>query len=102
MMTDDHVPPDVLTADAFEDVIGSTFEVLDDDGPPITLTAVRRLPTTPGHPRAEPFALDLTRPGDARGQTTLPLRHDALGELVLFVVPVGREGDVTRYEAIFN
>ena len=35
-------------------------------------------------------------------QQTVPLEHEALGLQHLFLVPVGREADGFRYEAVFN
>jgi hypothetical protein len=35
-------------------------------------------------------------------QGVYPLSHAGMGEDVLFLVPVGREADGFRYEAIFN
>ena len=43
----------------------------------------------------------------ARVPTALPqavyrVEHDALGGMDVFLVPIGRDGDGVRYEAIFN
>lgn len=35
-------------------------------------------------------------------QRTYPLSHERLGEFELFLVPIGREADGYRYEAVFN
>jgi hypothetical protein len=35
-------------------------------------------------------------------QGSFPLTHEALGEATLFLVPVAREADGFRYEAVFN
>ncbi len=35
-------------------------------------------------------------------QGSFPLRHAVMGEATLFLVPVAREADGFRYEAVFN
>jgi hypothetical protein len=30
------------------------------------------------------------------------LRHATLGAMPIFLVPIGREGEVTTYQAVFN
>ena len=35
-------------------------------------------------------------------QGSFPLAHDAMGQAILFLVPVAREADGFRYEAVFN
>ena len=54
-------------------------------------------------PRAEPFALTVHVPASVPyGQGTHVLTHPRLGELEVFMVPLGPMGPVMRYEAIFN
>jgi hypothetical protein len=36
------------------------------------------------------------------GQGQRPLEHDVMGQLSLFLVPVGRDEEGTYYEAVFN
>ncbi|MDW5594732.1 hypothetical protein VSS74_10315 [Conexibacter stalactiti] len=59
-----------------------------------------------GAPAADgraPFALHFVGPADAPlAQGIVPLEHDALGRLEIFLVPVAREGDTLRYEAVFT
>lgn len=35
-------------------------------------------------------------------QATIPLRHATLGTMEIFVVPIGRDADGVRYEAVFG
>lgn len=93
----------------FEDVerlLESTFGFVTPDGLAVTLrlTEVRRLPATPGAPRAEPFALLFAGPRQpSLGQGTRRLEHERLGVLEIFLVPVGYGPDGgLLYEAIFN
>lgn len=92
--------PLVLTADTFRPHVGTTFsvEVVGDEPLLLTLAEVRL--HGGGHRlRAEPFTLVFTGPHDRLApQATLALLHDALGELVVFLVPV----ELGRYEAVFN
>jgi hypothetical protein len=57
--------------------------------------------TPTGAPR-EPFSLLFVGPPDpVLPQATYLLGHPALGELPIFLVPVGRDADGARYEAVF-
>ena len=72
--------------------------------PPIelTLTEVQPLRNYAKLER-EPFSLLFTMRGDfVLPQRIYGLRHNILGAMALFLVPVGREGDVTTYQSIFN
>jgi hypothetical protein len=54
-------------------------------------------------PRQRMFSLVFRGPLDQPLEQGLcPLAHDALGNADLFLVPVGREADGFRYEAVFN
>lgn len=54
-------------------------------------------------PRNEQFALLFRGPLSLfLGQGMYHVEHDALGDFDLFLVPVGREQDGFRYEAVFN
>jgi hypothetical protein len=51
----------------------------------------------------ERFSIILVGPNDRFiDQQMYPLKHDVLGEVDLFLVPIGRETDGFRYEAVFN
>ncbi len=54
-------------------------------------------------PTREPFSLVFLGPRDpVLPQRIYRLEHADLGALELFLVPVGRDGSGTRYEAAFN
>ena len=56
--------------------------------------------STPGH---EQFSLIFRGPLDYfLGQGTYHMEHDKMGEIDLFLVPVGQEQDGFHYEVIFN
>lgn len=98
-----------LDLDFFKPHVGTTFRVQKiaglEDGYPIELASAE--PDTPaeGAPRQDPFTLVFT--GDAAAympQGVYDLEHDELGQVTLFLVPLGPEapGRPMRYEALFN
>ncbi len=54
--------------------------------------------------RAEPFRLTFRSPAKAKHyeQQMFKLSHDALGELDMFLVPIGPDDKGMLYEAVFN
>lgn len=51
----------------------------------------------------QPFALEFRGPLDPQlGQATYQLVHPELGSLAVFLVPVARDADGMRYQAIFS
>jgi hypothetical protein len=95
-----------LTAATFSAHRGTSFRVLGtgDDSVELRLTSVDELPRQVGAPRAEPFSLIFIGPRSPQlPQRTYRLKHGVLGELEIFLVPVGydTEGGVL-YEAVFN
>lgn len=90
------------TLSAFQKVAGSKFEVILEPGNvQLVLSKVIDHGSTPSH---EQFSLRLLGPGDKfLPQRIYSLRHEILGELELFLVPVGQEaGGSYQYEIIFN
>jgi hypothetical protein len=68
---------------------------------PVSVDAARDL--APGSPRANSFALELLGPAvPVIPQGVHGLLHPTHGRLDLFVVPIGRTSEATRYELIFN
>lgn len=90
-----------FSPDLFEGHIGSTFEVTDVESP-LTLV-LDRLEVAPSSSRHVQYALFFRAKGDSPlDQRMYHLDHEALGELDLFLVPVGRVQDETEYQACFN
>lgn len=92
-----------MTAAMFSGHLGESFQV--DCGPAerleVELSEVTEGPERPGQ---ETFSL-LFRgpPGPLIAQRTYALRHERLGELSLFLVPVGPDKKGRQcYEAVFN
>lgn len=97
---------DRLTAAMFSPYLGTSFTLLDTgvDSVELRLTSVDELPPQSGAPRAQPFSLTFS---GSRGhmliQRTYRLAHAALGELEIFLVPIGYDSDGgLLYEAVFN
>lgn len=94
----------VLTIDLFSDKVGQVWTVDEPQAAPVELTlteveAVRNYAKL----EREPFSLLFT----TKGHFVLPqriygLKHASLGAMSIFLVPVGRQGDVTTYQALFN
>jgi hypothetical protein len=100
---------DRLTVDDFRPALGAGLVL--DDGAGLTLdvrlTAAETYP--PGAPAADaegrrtPFSLTFRGPVDpVLAQRIYRLQLERLGALELFLVPVGRDGDGTHYEAVFG
>ena len=94
-----------LTYETFAGRIGETFRDTDADIA-LELLEVEDLTPIARHvpPDArKPFSLIFRGPAEpAVAQSIRPLAHDALGELAMFIVPVAREADGMRYQAVFS
>ena len=94
--------PNLDNPAVFGACIGSTFRA--GDRIEFSLAEVNPLPRSPHAPRSEPFSLIfLGPPNPILPQATYRLTHDQLGELDIFIVPVGPDpqGRI-QYEAVFN
>jgi hypothetical protein len=94
--------PAELTKNVFEPHLNTKFWLRGGDAQP---QAIDLIQLADGHstPKQEQFSL-LFR-GDRNyvfPQQIFPLKHDAIGELDLFLVPVGRDETGTFYQAVFN
>jgi hypothetical protein len=95
-----------LAFEDFEPRVGDRFALSLDglDGAALTLSEAQlyseRHQRQGGRP---PFSLIFLGPGEfVLPQQIYALRHDALGELEIFLVPVGRDAEGVRYQAVFN
>jgi hypothetical protein len=94
-----------LTPAAFEQLMGSRFRVDLGDAPSqeLELVEVQRYKPEWQGPRVEPFSVFfLSSSTWILQQQIYRLEHESLGTLELFLVPVAREGQRIRYEAVFN
>lgn len=97
-----------ISHEDFEPFAGSRFVVLDIGHPSATLDLIEVMPLknygTPDTPRT-PFSLlfkSCDRSADILPQRLYRLSHDEMGELDIFLVPIGRDETGVTYEAAFN
>lgn len=94
---------DHITCEDFEALRGETASL--ESGArslPLRVSAVQRLGRN-GPQARESFSVLFHAPADARlPQRIYPVRHPALGELELFLVPLGPDAQGLQLEAIFN
>lgn len=77
--------------------------LLDHQGQRLAFSVVESRDLPPISPREAPFALVLEGPRDPHlPQGIYALVHPRHGRLDLFIVPVARDAEHTRYEVIFN
>jgi len=91
-----------LTKTAFEENLNSRFWLLDERSEPYALDLIE-LANAYSTPRQEQFALRFR--GDRNWiypQGIYPMKHEAMGDFELFLVPIGRDETGTFYEAVFN
>lgn len=90
----------------FADKLGETFAVLGlgETAPELTLKQADLLPVQPGAPITRPaFSLIFAGPPHfVLPQQTYDLEHAGLGQVGVFLVPVGRNAEAVSYQAIFN
>lgn len=80
---------------------GTEFPVAGLDG--VALELFEAVPLDNQAPDESRFSLMFRGPGQAvLPQATYTLEHAALGTLVIFLVPVGRDPQGVQYQAIFN
>ena len=90
---------DLLRLNVFTGLVGSTFEVV---GEAVCLALVGITEHVKTE-RNEAFSLFFEGPtAPMFPQGIRKLKHEALGELELFLVPVGRNANGYQYEAVFN
>lgn len=94
---------DLLTVERLTPLVGHTFTLRAADG-----EIEAELETvSPGAPAAEstrtPFSIVFLGPvAPALQQGIHEIEHPALGAVAIFLVPIARDGDGSRYEAVFS
>ena len=93
-----------LTVDDFAPHTGSEFSLQVPEGQPITLTL--REATQLGQPAPgwrHGFSLQFGGPKTpALPQQVYSMGHDVIGDMDIFIVPIGETAEERQYEAIFN
>lgn len=99
-------PPQDMGHDRFEACLGDTFTIEMEGGESVeaTLADVSDRGDAPSDgERDRAFSLVFRGPDEARiPQGIHRLRHPELGEMDLFLVPVGPDDEGARYEAVFS
>jgi len=91
-----------LTLAMFEPLVGDTFAVDIGTGPPLDLVLTAATPAGDQPGGRAPFSLVFDGPSQPLlAQAIYPLEHAELGTLEIFIVPLGRAAEATRYEAVF-
>lgn len=91
-----------LTRDDFAACVGSNFRLCPDHaaGFDLLVEEVSALKAVEGQ---ESFSIYFRGPKEKLvPQATYPLEHVRLGRLEIFIVPIGRDNEGVRYEALFN
>ena len=94
-----------LLRESFEPHLNTMFEVDFGNGPEMsTLIDVRSVVApSEDHQGRQPWSLLFrTASHEHYRQATYPIRHPELGEMALFLVPIGPDKDGMRYEAVFS
>ena len=102
--------PEILTSATFAPHVGEQFELVPAEGEPIAAVLASCDESTYGEPEQwlesidrVPFSLTFVAGGgELVPQQTLTVRHPALGDLAIFLVPLGPSADGMRYEAVFS
>ncbi|MGH8079228.1 MAG: DUF6916 family protein [Lysobacter sp.] len=95
---------DLLTLEHFAGHVNETYTAqLNDSTVPFVLVEARAMSTRPEQSARMPFSL-LFRNGSSFlfPQQIYLMRHESIGEVGIFLVPVARERDGFLYQAIFN
>ncbi|MEO8503269.1 MAG: hypothetical protein ABI609_05165 [Acidobacteriota bacterium] len=93
-----------LTRDSFAPLLDTSFEVALVGSPALDLKLASIGTAGAGLPGVrEPFSLIFHGPlAPTLPQGTFTLAHATLGQLSIFIVPIGPLGAAMRYEAIFS
>ncbi len=90
------------TREMFADCLNTTFKVVDELSNPVDLELIQ-VSERRGTKRQEIFSIQFRGPADRMmPQKTYKLEHGRLGDIDLFLVPVGKDNAGVYYEAVFN
>ncbi|AMO95462.1 hypothetical protein CFter6_2793 [Collimonas fungivorans] len=95
---------DILTLEHFAARVNETFYSVGDGNAPFVLVEVKPLaaPTLAGMLRA-PFSLLFRNCSPILfAQKIFQMKHEAIGEVGIFLVPVARDQEGFLYQAVFN
>lgn len=93
---------ELLTKEAFEENLNTKFIIPFDPSRAAELELVEVVETR-STSRQQQFSVFFLGPLEYRlPQATYRMQHEKMGEIDLFIVPVAREPEGFRYEAVFN
>jgi hypothetical protein len=98
------MPDAILSIEQFDDKICQTFALDEADTPAIPLTLIEAK-TLRNYANAKrvPFSLMFTSKGEfVLPQRIYALRHEILGPVSIFLVPLTHQDGMTTYQAVFN
>jgi hypothetical protein len=94
--------PEYFTKEAFSEHLNTKFRIPLNPSGAIELELIEVVSTI-STPRQEQFSIFFRGPQNIYlPQMTYQMEHDQMGALAVFIVPVGRDADGFRYEAVFN
>ena len=98
---------EVFSIDRFRTRVGAIFRLIDQGAPPLELELASVTDLSRGELAARPARTPFSAIFHGPPEPVLPQRiyrlsDDELGELEIFIVPIGPEGDAMQYEAIFT
>lgn len=95
--------PERMSHEDFEPHLNTTFRLLRGEAEPLELELVEITGGEGAFENSYSFSLVFRGgPHFTLQQHIFTLEHDRLGTLDLFLVPIGRDPDGFRYEAVFN
>jgi hypothetical protein len=94
--------PEFFTKEEFSEHLNTKFAIPLQPSGAVELELLEVVSTL-STPRQEQFSIFFRGPANIYlPQMTYRMKHDAMGELDLFIVPIGQQPDGFRYEAVFN
>ncbi len=96
---------DRLPLSSWEGCLGERFRVATQSGDTyeLELVAAEQIPAPSADAEdADAYSLLFDAPGEPLPQRLYRLEHERLGAHEMFIVPIGGEDGVIRYEAVFN
>lgn len=105
-MSDSDPSARALVFEDFRDKVGDVFTLSGEGLPGIPVTLMEAEPLNPAMaPRGTrpPFSLIfLAKDSRVLMQRLYCMEHNGLGEVSIFLVPVGKDAEGVRYQAVFN
>lgn len=96
----------MLLLEDFADKVGHVFAISEQNVPAIPLTLTEAEPLNPARGKngvRPPFSLIfLARDPRVLPQRLYRMEHNELGELTIFLVPIGKDAQGVSYQATFN